>query len=331
METLILLSYISLCVIAFRVFKLPKNKWTLTTAGVIGMFLMGWIFLYMAMYQPISRMARVYSVTTPITSQVSGLITEVYVKGNQPLTKGQALYQIDKIPFQAKVDQLSAQITETDVKISFLDKELKRYEDLQQSQFSSEEKVDSLNTRLIDAKQQKISLQASLEEAKFNLASTTVVAPTNGYVTQVRLRPGMKSRTVPFQGNLTFVHDEEKQIFAAFKQMPARYIKDGYAAEVTFSTIPGHAFKAKVVQINDIFAQGAVSPSGNLVQPEKNHQPGRILVKVELEQPELIANMPLPAGTDAHVAVYSPKWQAFSIIRKVILRMQSWQNWVFEG
>ncbi|WP_299572881.1 hypothetical protein [uncultured Shewanella sp.] len=54
-------------------------------------------------------------------------------------------------------------------------------------------------------------------------------------------------------------------------------------------------------------------------------------MKVELEQPELIANMPLPAGTDAHVAVYSPKWKAFSIIRKVILRMQSWQNWVFEG
>ena len=331
METLILLSYISLCVLAFRVFKLPQNKWTITTAGVIGLFLMSWIFLYMAMYQPVSRMARVISVTTPITSQVSGLITNVYIEGNQPLTKGQPLYQIDKTPFVAKVDQLASQEKQSDAMISFLNSELLRYQNLELSQYASEEKIDSLKTRLIEAKQQKIALAASLETAQFNLRSTTVRAPTDGYVTQVALRAGMKSRTVPFQGNLAFVNAEDKQIFAAFKQMPARYIKDGYPAEVTFNTIPGHAYKAKVVQINDVFAQGAISPSGSLIQPEKNFQPGRILVKVELDQPELLADMPLPAGTDAHVAVYSPKWQAFSIIRKVILRMQSWQNWVFEG
>lgn len=64
METLIILSYVALCVIVFKVCKLPVNKWSVTTASVIGLFIVGWIFLYMAMYQPVSRMARLYSVTT---------------------------------------------------------------------------------------------------------------------------------------------------------------------------------------------------------------------------------------------------------------------------
>ncbi len=100
METLIILSYAALCVIVFKAFKVPKNKWTLTTASVIGLFIVGWIFLYMAMYQPVSRMARLYSVTTPITSQVEGLITDVYVKGNQQVKAGDPLYQIDKTPYR---------------------------------------------------------------------------------------------------------------------------------------------------------------------------------------------------------------------------------------
>ncbi|PCD89314.1 HlyD family secretion protein [Vibrio mediterranei] len=331
METLIILSYAALCVIVFKAFKVPKNKWTLTTASVIGLFIVGWIFLYMAMYQPVSRMARLYSVTTPITSQVEGLITDVYVKGNQQVKAGDPLYQIDKTPFQDKVSRIESDIKRTSSAIEFYESELVRYQKLGKKGFSSQENIDNIETQLLEQKANQSKYQSQLELAKFNLAKTTVKAPTDGYVTQVALRPGMKSRIVPFQGNLTFVHKEDKQLFAAFKQAPARYIKAGYPAEVTFNTIPGHAYKAHVVQVNDIFAQGAITPSGIMKYPEQIPHNGRILVKVELDNPSLLQGMPIPSGTDAHVAVYSPKWEMFSIVRKVILRMQSWQNWLFEG
>ena len=120
METLIILSYIALCVIVFRVLKLPKNKWTITTATVIGAFLVGWIFLYMAMYQPVARVAGVYSVTTPITSEVSGEVTDVFVQGNVALKKGSPLYQIDPTPFQASVDRAKAEVTATKAAIDEL-------------------------------------------------------------------------------------------------------------------------------------------------------------------------------------------------------------------
>ncbi|CAH1206977.1 hypothetical protein THOG11_130115 [Vibrio harveyi] len=184
----------------------------------------------------------------------------------------------------------------------------------------------------MEQKANQSKYQSQLELANFNLAKTTVTAPTDGYVTQVALRPGMKSRIVPYQGNLTFVHREDKQLFTAFKQAPARYIRAGYPAEVvTFNTIPGHAYRAHVVQVNDIFAQGALTPSGIMKYPEQTPHSGRILVKVELDNPSLLQGMPIPSGSDAYVAVYSPKWEMFSIVRKVILRMQSWQNWLLEG
>ncbi|EKM29473.1 hlyD secretion family protein, partial [Vibrio harveyi] len=60
----------------------------------------------MAMYQPVSRMARLYSVTTPITSQVEGIVTQVYVQGNQQVKAGDPLYQIDDTPFKDKVSRI---------------------------------------------------------------------------------------------------------------------------------------------------------------------------------------------------------------------------------
>ncbi|OIN25597.1 HlyD family secretion protein [Vibrio barjaei] len=372
METLITLSYVALCVIVFRVFKVPKNKWTITTAGVIGMFLVGWIFLYMAMYQPVARVAGVYSITTPITSQVSGIVKEVYIKGNTPLKKGEPLYKIDPVPFQAEVDKVKAQllgvsakitqlslsksnveqaIAKTQASIDFNKKELARFNKLAKKDFSAQQQVDKFTDTVneltavqnqnhiqldvldaqVDEQNANNSLyQAALDKAQFNLDSTVVRAPTDGFVTQVALRPGMKSRVVPFQGNLTFVHKEDKVIFAAFKQNPARYIKKGYEAEVTFKTIPGHAYKAKVMSVLDITKEGAVAPSGVLNDPLARVG-GRVLVRVELNEPELLKGQPIPAGTDAHVAVYSPEWEMFSVVRKVILRMQSWQNWLFEG
>ncbi|MFA0087123.1 fusaric acid resistance protein [Vibrio sp. 10N.286.49.C2] len=331
METLIILSYAALCVIIFRVFRVPQNKWTITTASVIGMFIVGWIFLYMAMYQPVSRMARVYSVTTPITSQVEGLVTKVFVKGNQSVKAGDPLYQIDPTPFKDKVARSESDVKRTQSAIEFYETELVRYQKLGRKGFSSQENIDNIETELLEQQANKNKYQAQLELAQFNLSKTTVTAPTDGYVTQVALRPGMKSRVIPFQGNLTFVHKEDKQLFAAFKQAPARYVKVGYPAEVTFNTIPGHAYKAHVVQVNDIFAQGAIAPSGTMTYAEKIPAGGRIPVKIVLDNPELLNGMPIPSGTDAHVAVYSPKWEMFSVVRKVILRMQSWQNWLFEG
>jgi hypothetical protein len=37
----------------------------------------------------------------------------------------------------------------------------------------------------------------------------------------------------------------------------------------------------------------------------------------------------VPAGAAAQVAVYTEHWHHFAIIRRILLRMKSWMNYVF--
>ena len=36
-----------------------------------------------------------------------------------------------------------------------------------------------------------------------------------------------------------------------------------------------------------------------------------------------------PGGSAAQVALYTPHWHHFAIIRRILLRMRSWQNYIF--
>jgi len=54
--------------------------------------------------------------------------------------------------------------------------------------------------------------------------------------------------------------------------------------------------------------------------------------KVESELIELDADSSkyrFPGGAAAQVALYTPHWHHFAIIRRILLRMRSWQNYIF--
>ena len=54
---------------------------------------------------------------------------------------------------------------------------------------------------------------------------------------------------------------------------------------------------------------------------------GRRLLRDELG--EDASAYKFPGGASAQVALYTPYWHHFAIIRRILLRMRSWQNFVF--
>ena len=72
--------------------------------------------------------------------------------------------------------------------------------------------------------------------------------------------------------------------------------------------------------------EGEILASGQLLEPPDKHEEGRI--PVSFEYGEDIAALNLPAGTQASVAVYTDRVHALSIVRKIILRMKSWEHFV---
>ena len=105
-----ILTYVAIAIAAFKIFRLPITKWTVTTTVLGGAFLMSWIYISMAFFHPYTPYARTYFMTTPISCQVKGKVIKVFVKTDEHLKKGTPLFQVDPIPFQAEVDRLNAEL-----------------------------------------------------------------------------------------------------------------------------------------------------------------------------------------------------------------------------
>ena len=170
-------------------------------------------------------------------------------------------------------------------------------------------------------------LQSDLDTAKFNLEQTTVRAPTDGTVQQNFLRPGMFAASMPLRPVMVFLHDEKPKFTAAFLQNSAQRIEEGSEAEFILPAVPGRFFKGKVSAVGAFIAQGQLQPSGNLIDPEQIKGEGRILVLIEPEAE--IAKYLIVPGSTAQVAIYTEHMHHLAMLRKVLLRMKSWTNFLF--
>jgi multidrug resistance efflux pump len=170
-------------------------------------------------------------------------------------------------------------------------------------------------------------LQAELRDAEYELGETTVRAPADGYVTQLFLRPGMVAVPLPVRPVMVFIDGTSMVLAGAFQQNALQRVRAGDEAEVAFQAIPGRVFQARVTQLIDAVAQGQVQPSGTLIDPQERQTPGRALATVELL--EDLSSYQLPGGVTAQIAVYTPHWHHFAMIRRILLRMRSWENYIF--
>ena len=124
METLLLLTYAAICVVIFKVFKVPLNKWTVPTAALGGVILIGTLVLVMNYNHPYSNMAREFFVTTPIVPGVGGIVASVEIEANQVVEKGTVLFRIDPKPYEAVVRQKQALLAGTSVDVKELESDV---------------------------------------------------------------------------------------------------------------------------------------------------------------------------------------------------------------
>ena len=110
MELLLIGTYTAICVVIFKVFRIPLNKWTVPTAFLGGVVMIGALLLVMNYNHLYSEVAREYYATTPIIPEVRGRVVEVPVKPNVPLKKGDVLFRIDPERFEYEVEGPEARL-----------------------------------------------------------------------------------------------------------------------------------------------------------------------------------------------------------------------------
>ena len=373
MELLLILTYAAICFAIFKIFRIPVNKWTLPTAVLGGIFMIGIIMLVMNYNHPYTKSARIYFATTPIMPNVKGRVIDVPVEPNAPLKEGDVLFRIDPTPYQYVVDQKKALLAEAETNVKQLkaayDQALANVEKIKVQLTLAEENYGrqlylfqkkviaqaqlDIATRNVDAAKQALAeseaaatsaklgyefeisgvnttvarLQAELGEAQFDLDQTTVVAPGPGYVTQMALRPGMYVVPAPLRPVMVFVHKDDQELAAGFQQNSLQRVRAGDEAEVAFDAIPGRVFKGKVRSVIDAIAVGQLQATGSLQDLGASDPGGRAVALIDLTDDTSGYN--IPGGSAAQVAVYTPYAHHVALIRKILLRMRSWENFVF--
>jgi multidrug resistance efflux pump len=167
--------------------------------------------------------------------------------------------------------------------------------------------------------------KAQLENAKWDLSQTRTLAPGNGTMVNVWLRPGAFVGQVALSEQMTFV-DNEYQIYALFGQNELHQVEDGNEAEITLDTYPGRVIKAHVDSILWAQAQGQMDANGNLPQTTFTPPPGKFPVKLVVADKD--KSMFLAAGARGSAAIYTDHFGPIQIIRKVLMRVQSYLDYV---
>jgi len=169
-------------------------------------------------------------------------------------------------------------------------------------------------------------IKAQLENARWELEQTTTVAPADGWVINLQLRPGSFAVPLPAMVALTFVEDDY-QVIALYHQNELHKVQPGNRAEITLKTLPGQIIKAKVDSIIWAQGQGQVAQTGVLPQTGfAPMPPGRFAVKLDVDEKH--RDVFLAAGAAGEAAIYTDHMAVLHVIRMVILRVSAKLNYI---
>lgn len=139
-----------------------------------------------------------------IRSQVTGILKAVLYREGRDVKKGDRLYQIDPVPFQAAVAAAKAKVAQAEARLVQATQDVARVKPLLAEQAVSQKDVDDAVAQELAARAQLQAAQAELVKAQFDLDNTLITAPINGLIERSRFYEG---RLVSAQTDLlTVIH-----------------------------------------------------------------------------------------------------------------------------
>lgn len=142
---------------------------------------------------------------------------------------------------------------------------------------------------------QQASANAALEQAKVELAKTTVRSQVNGVVDQLTLHVGARASQIAAKPAMLIIPDRDKahpkRVFAGFSQVAHSVLYVGMPAEVACDTnfnvaMVDAVLPARVAAIQPEIAAGQVAPTGRLIEPSEFSKRGEVAVLLEMVYPE---------------------------------------------
>ncbi|MBE1282204.1 MAG: efflux RND transporter periplasmic adaptor subunit [Rhodobacteraceae bacterium] len=298
-------SYVGLLWLLVKIGVFPKwYGWMKISPVAVG------IVAFMAIFLPLNWNAPIGGTVVTVGSvgikpAISGPVTEVVATSHTPISKGDVLFEIDKTPYAAALQQAQAQL-------ALARDQLARKEELLTRNAVAEAEVETLRANVAVA-------EAAVTLAEVDLENTTVRAPFDGIVPAMTLLPG--NQVAPNVPVLAFLDIGRPVFNLVLSQNQIRHVKPGQKAEAVFRAFPGQTF------------QGTVSGL-YLTSPEAEYD----LDGATPEVPEIMdttyvvaldldtRGLSLPPGSSGQGLVLTDKGTKFQFVNQLTLRMTTWMN-----
>ena len=341
----------------FIFFKKKWLPWNITSQVIvvtIPIIALAIIILFMNIVAPSAGEVRAMNYVIPIVPRVTGQVTEVPIEPNRPIKKGDVLFKIDPVPFEAAVkaaeatlrgaeDQRKNAASKKAALTPRIDLAKKRVEqftalaatgagrraDLEQAQSdlgNLESEFLAADATESQARAQIAKSEAELINAQFDLEGCVHRAPSNGRVANLALQPGVRATQFATMSVMSFIQEDDPWVLAFYHQNELRYVEPGDEAEIFMEMYPGRIIKCKVDSILWATAQGQLPISGNLPNTQPTAAPEqRIAVRLLVDGKD--KGVFLAAGARGHGAIYTEHVKFLHIIRKVFVRVSAKLDW----
>src|SRR5262245_17030398 len=118
MELILLIIYSVIVWLIFFKFKLlPWNITSQVIVVTIPIIALTVLILFMNIVAPSSHDVRAMNYVIPIVPRITGQVTEVPIEPNRPIKKGDVLFKLDRVPFEAAVKAAQATLEQNKIKL----------------------------------------------------------------------------------------------------------------------------------------------------------------------------------------------------------------------
>ena len=121
---------------------------------------------------------------------VSGTITAVHIRDGQLVKKGDTLFVIDQLPYQAQVERAKGQVAAAQARAAYTKSDWERAQRLITENAIAKRDYDEKNNAALEAGANLKTAQAALDAAKIDLNHTQITAPISARVSRAELTLG---------------------------------------------------------------------------------------------------------------------------------------------
>ena len=161
----------------------------------------------------------------PVAPDVSGFVTEVLVRDNQQVQRGDVLFRIDRARYDIALKQAEAVLLGKRAMLDEANADLERYSALTPGVVVSKQRMDQVVATQGSAQAAHDQAVADLGLAKLNLERSEVRASVNGVVTNMELRPG--TYLTPGKGVMALLDSDTLRVEGYFEETKLPHIHLG--------------------------------------------------------------------------------------------------------